>query len=251
MKTWTYEHEINLVREVLAVNPFKHAEGTSERAKLWEEIASNLNGIESLKFEVTVRSVRDHVNLVLLKRHKQKIASEEKASGITVGEATEMEIALENIQDLSDESDRVKETLSLERRRKLENDQKQAQEMRLKALEKVGETKKRVSGDIEEGESISTTRKRARRNGKETINYLQEKNEKEMGVRKEELELKKKQLSLQEKQQRQMADQLAQQQQQQGAMFLAFQQQQQQQYQLQQQQNQAMLAILQQLTKNK
>lgn len=88
MKTWTQMHDIVLVREVLAVNPFKFPKGTSERAKLWEKIASNLNVNQFPKFDVNLRSVRDHVNLVLLKRYKQKVAAEAKASGIDVGEPT-------------------------------------------------------------------------------------------------------------------------------------------------------------------
>ena len=63
--------------------------------------------------------------------------------------------------------------------------------MRAKALEKVGETRKRVVGD-DVSEEPCKKEKRTRRFGAETIVYLKEKSEKEFKIKQEELELKKK-----------------------------------------------------------
>ena len=186
---WSKEQEILLVREVLAVNPFQHQKGTSERAKLWQDIASNLNTIQQ-KFtgnSLTLRSVRDHVNLVLIKKFKKKMSDEEKASGIAV-EVTELDTALEEICARSEESDRDKDGLAKQRREKMEKEAKQIEDMRAKALEKVGQTKKRVFEDEEEEEK---PKRRGRRSGGDTVTYLQEKSVKEFGLRQEELALKK------------------------------------------------------------
>ena len=59
-----------------------------------------------------------------------------------------------------------------------------------KALQKVGETRKRVVGD-DVSEERAKKEKRTRRSGAETIVYLKEKSEKEFKIRQEELELKK------------------------------------------------------------
>ena len=80
--------------------------------------------------------------------------------------------------------------------------------MRAKALEKVGETRKRVVGD-DVSEEAWKKEKRTRRFGAETIVYLKEKSEKEFKIKQEELELKKKQEQCaQVKRQEEMTQQL-------------------------------------------
>lgn len=70
---WTKEHDILLVREVLAVDPYSQPKGSRERAKLWEQIAINLNAVSMPRFTVSLRSVRDRVNQVLIKKYKKKL----------------------------------------------------------------------------------------------------------------------------------------------------------------------------------
>ena len=133
--------------------------------------------------------------------------------------------------------------------------------MRAKALEKVGETRKRVVGD-DVSEEPEKKEKRTRRSGAETIVYLKEKSEKEFKIRQEELELRKQEQCAQVKRQEEMTQQLVHQQEQQQTMFANLQQQQHQQLQQlsqmqmtimqqQQQQNQALVAVLQELVKKK
>ena len=94
---WTKDHDLLLVREVLTVDLYSQPKGSRERAKLWEEIALNLSAVSEPRFSVSVRSVRDRVNLVLIKRHKRKVAEESKASGIAVDEPLEFDAAIEEI----------------------------------------------------------------------------------------------------------------------------------------------------------
>ena len=103
---WTKDHDLLLVREVLTVDPFSQPKGSRERAKLWEEIALNLSAVYEPRFSVSVRSVRDRVNLVLIKRHKRKVAEESKANGIAVDEPSEFDAAIEEICEKAEAAQR-------------------------------------------------------------------------------------------------------------------------------------------------
>ena len=175
---------------MLTVDPYSQPKGSWERAKLWEEIALNLRAVSEPCFSVSVRSARDRVNLVLIKKHKRKVAEESKASGIAVDEPSEFDAAIEEICEKAKSEERDQEMISEGKNANAEKEKKQAEDMRAKALEKDGETRKRVVGDdvIEEPKKKE---KRTRRSGAETIVYLKEKSEKEFKIRQEELELKK------------------------------------------------------------
>lgn len=257
---WTKDHDLLLVREVLAIDPYSQARGSRERAKLWEEIALNLNAVSEPRFSVSVRSVRDRVNLVLIKKHKRRVAEESKASGIAVDEPSEFDAAIEEICEKAEAAERDQQIISEGKKANAEKEKKQAEDMRAKALERVGETRKRVVGDV--SEEPEKKEKRTRRSGAETIVYLKEKSEKEFKIRQEELELKKQEQCAQVKRQEEITHQLIHQQEQQQKIFTNLQQQQHQQLQqlsqmhmaimqAQQQQNQALVAVLQELAKKK
>ena len=63
---------------------------------MWEKIADTLNKCSMPKFRVDKRSVRDHVEILVYK-HKKKLQAEEKATGITPDEPTELENLLDTI----------------------------------------------------------------------------------------------------------------------------------------------------------
>lgn len=140
---------------------------------------------------VSQGSVRDRVNLVLIKKHKRKAAEESKASGIAVDEPSEFDAAIEEICEKAEAAKRDQQMISVEKKASAEKEKKQVEDIRAKALEKVGETRKRVVGD-EVSEEPVKKEKRTRRSGAETMVYLWEKSEKEFKIRQEELELKKK-----------------------------------------------------------
>jgi len=124
---------------VLAVDPYSKPKGSRERAKLWEEIAVSLNSVSAPQFSVTVRSVRDRVNLVLIKKHKKKATKENSGSGITHAEPSEFELGMDEICEKAE----ARQVISEGRKANLEKENKQTEDMRAKALEKVGETKKK------------------------------------------------------------------------------------------------------------
>ena len=74
---WTHDHEAILCREVVNVNPYTTKKGSTQRSRMWEKIAENLNKFTVPKFRVDKRSVRDHVGILVYK-HKKKLLAEEK-----------------------------------------------------------------------------------------------------------------------------------------------------------------------------
>ena len=116
---WAKDRNILLVREVLAVNPFTEPKGSRERAKFWEKVAISLNAITAPRFSVTVRSVRDRVNLVLIKKYKKRIAEEEKASGIEVEPESEFDRGMKLTCERAEASDRDHQDLAQEKKQKL------------------------------------------------------------------------------------------------------------------------------------
>ena len=93
---WTHDHEAILCKEVVNVNPYTTKKGSTQRSSMWEKIADTLNKCTVPKFRVDKRSVRDHVG-VLVYKHKKKLLAEEKETGITPDEPTELENLLDMI----------------------------------------------------------------------------------------------------------------------------------------------------------
>ena len=76
--------------------PYQFKDRTTERGRVWDEIAERLNGSEAPVFRVTKRSVRDRYKL-LIDKYKRKMRNEEKASGIEVEPLSELDQLLENL----------------------------------------------------------------------------------------------------------------------------------------------------------
>ena len=146
---WSEEHDLMLCREVLVMEPFKHPKQSRERGEIWGEIAQNLNGLSVPKFTVRTRSVRDRLTL-LLRKYKEKVRNEEQGFGMKCDEETELEMALSEIMEKEQAADleRKENTNTLTNRN--ENDKASAEESRLKALERLGQTKKRNADSCDE-----------------------------------------------------------------------------------------------------
>lgn len=79
----------------------------------------SLNSVSVPQFSVTLRSVRDRVNLVLIKKHKKKVAEENKASGITPDEPSEFELGLDEICEKAEAANRDHQVISEEKKSQL------------------------------------------------------------------------------------------------------------------------------------
>jgi len=139
---WSEEHDLMLCREVLLLEPFKHPRQSKERGEIWGEIALSLNSISSQKFKVSKPSVRDMLTLLLAK-YKEKMREEEQGSGIACNDETEIEIALSEIIEKEQAADLERKEDSNTLTKKNENDKASAEESRLKAMERLGQTRKR------------------------------------------------------------------------------------------------------------
>ena len=56
---WKPEHDAIFLREVLASDLYSTHKGSSERGKIWSQLAEKLNEVSSCKFIVTQKSLRD------------------------------------------------------------------------------------------------------------------------------------------------------------------------------------------------
>ena len=164
---WTNNHDLALAREVLLLEPFRLQARTVERGKVWQTIADNLNSHATLRFLVTKKSVREHLKL-LLDKYRARMQKERRDSGVEV-EQTEL--------------DQEQDILLLNNRKKTEEDRAMGEEVRKKACEKLGETMKRKG----EGEGSSEPKKkRSRKGGNDTIEFLREKANIDMAMKQEE-----------------------------------------------------------------
>ncbi|KAL9976910.1 hypothetical protein ACROYT_G014252 [Oculina patagonica] len=244
---WNEEKDITLCHEVLQLEPYKAKEKTVGRAQAWEKIANILN--KRAGFKVSKRSVREHY-VVLVEKFKKKTSQELKASGISP-EPTELDRLLEEIIERAEACMQSRDEEDDKAREKIRKEQEQAKDIRLKAMESLSETKKRLDVD---GENQPKQKKR-RSNGTEMVSYLRERATEENKLKEKDIELKSVQLEkeaerqqLLDKQHNNLMEVLLQQQQQQQQ----FQQQQQQQFlqmqaymaQQQQQQYKMLMAIL-------
>ena len=167
---WTEIHDLNLCEEVLVVEPWKHPYRSKERGDLWNDIAANLNASGHRKFKVLKRSLRDRLTL-LQQKYKTKMRMEEAASGIDC-EETKLDKASEEI---------IEKEKAATSAKSLQGDNKKAEKAvaeghRNRAVERLGETKKRNVGKQDEQ---AQTAKKEKRSTSEEVEFLREKSERD------------------------------------------------------------------------
>ena len=92
---WTDQHDLELVKEILAERPFDHPKGSRQIGLVWQKIVDNLNGRADIVFNLKdIRAVRDRYNL-LERKFKKKEREEINASGIGTYESSELDDAIE------------------------------------------------------------------------------------------------------------------------------------------------------------
>ena len=176
---WTNNHDIALAREVLLLEPYRYKARTVERGKVWQKIADNLNSHAVLRFLVTKKSVREHLKL-LLDKYRARIQKERRDSGVEV-EETELDQALEEINEKWEAAEE-QDILLLNNKKKTEEDRAMGEEVRMRACEKLSETVKR-KGESEG--SSEPKKKRSRKGGNDTIEFLREKANIDMAMKQE------------------------------------------------------------------
>jgi len=141
---------------------------------------------------------------LLRRKFRSKVREEEAASGVVVQELTEKEVLIE---ELIEREDTIKPDDSLSVQHK--NDKDKAEDKRKKAMESMGETKKRKlsRGTTDEDKPTTSGRKRC---AQPLVDFLRENANAERELRQQELDIK---LKEQEKQQETMQAMMLQQQQ--------------------------------------
>ena len=161
-----------LAREMLVVEPYKCKNRSHESDQAWDLIAANLNSVHAPRFRVSQKSVRDRAT-IFLKNFKLKIREGEKASGIEVEELSELDLALEEIIEKEKAANAQLDLEESVRKNELQ-DKANAEEMRLQATEKLGESKnRREASGLTAGDQ---KKKKARRSGSDTLDFMREKN---------------------------------------------------------------------------
>ena len=178
---WSDEHDIFFLKELVHFRPWLHKKGTVERSEIWGKLAIKLNNSRNLDFRVTQRSIRDKC-LLLERRYKKKINQEETESGISL-DASEIDQLMEKIVDLFEEADRTE----TEKKRTLEEEASQIEEMRKISLESFRETKEREKNGKQDT-------KKKRMTGADSIAFLRDKVKMESEWKMKDLELRKQEM---------------------------------------------------------
>ena len=208
-------------------NPFTYKKSSPQRGQIWQEIAINLSHIREPNFKVDLdqRAVRERYKL-LSNKLRRKLNDEMKASGIDT-DMSEVEDMVEELIELEDASLEQQRLHQVEQQKKVEEDKENSNDMRVKAMESLGETKRRKGVEEKKG-------KKRRSNGSETLQYLRKKNELMTKFRIEDKVLEERKLKEESTRHDKFMKMMLQQQQQFQAIIA----------QQQQQQNQLMMAVI-------
>ena len=104
----------------------------------------------------------------MAKKYRARLTREERSTGKGGAELTESESLLAELIDLEDEIERQVESENEEKQHRMEQERGQALEMRQRAMERFGQTRKRAGQANEDGKE-----KKRRRSG-EMMKWLQE-----------------------------------------------------------------------------
>lgn len=182
---WTDDHDILMLREMIASELFQFKKGSPDRGKIWESIQERLNKLDNPKFMIKEkRGIRDRWNLLQAK-FKRMQREELQASGIDC-ELSEKDALIEELSEQED-------SFSAKGKKK-SDDKEEAEEIRNKAMERMASKKK-------SNESAGGSAKKSRRSGGDAVEFLKEKAQREYSIRQQELELQRKEQEARARQQ--------------------------------------------------
>ena len=125
----------------MVVKPYQYKPGSKDSGAAWSTVAEDLNNIKEHNFVVTQKSVRDRFKLVM-EKFSRKMSQEIASSGTNI-EETELDQLCEEIKGEMDVYTEKYEDIDRKKQKEIENGQKNAQEVRTKAMESLSETRKR------------------------------------------------------------------------------------------------------------
>ena len=161
---WNDDKDVLVMREVLGKSVHILKPRNQERGQAWQRVADELNALDG--FHLTGRAVRDRI-MTLIKKFKVKINKDKNETGEGGSETSEFEVMVEEIINISEDILQKKET-EKEKAKEETNEQNKALEIRQVAMETMGQTRKRNSGE----EDAHNREKRSRRSNSEIMEFL-------------------------------------------------------------------------------
>ena len=137
---WSEQKDLTLLKEIAAGGSLpkrKSPERGGQDGKLWPRIFAQCSRLTSS------RSVRDHYTM-LARKHKARLAMEERATGEGGEELTEKENLLKELMQIEEEIEIQMEEENVLRKETVEMEKAKGLEMRERAMECLDETRKRV-----------------------------------------------------------------------------------------------------------
>ena len=192
---WDEKKDKILLREVRQKEPYVERIGSKEAGQKWSEIAAAVNThVDFAVMPRDQRSVRERFNK-LLSDFNAKMQKEEKASGISPDDLSEVDQILEEIQEVI--ASNAIAPCATSDKGKSESERAKALTIRNRAMTSWG---KEAAEDGNEEEATKPKRqKRSRRSGTDPLEYLKTKREAEMEMKKEEMAFRREQLSMEGK----------------------------------------------------
>jgi len=124
---WTEDHDVILLREILASDLFSFKKGSVARGERWES-AEKLTQVRTLSFHLKdKRAVRNRW-VLLQRKHKAKMHQEETVSGISVDDMSEIGVLLEELVGKEESLNKVGDAQA----RKQKEDKSKAEDVRQK-----------------------------------------------------------------------------------------------------------------------
>ena len=179
---WDHNHDEMSMKEVVLNEPYAKKRWTKERGKIWSDIAAFLNNLNS-GFNVDQRGVSDRYEK-LKSEFIKKNRNELNASGIAPEPLSPVEILLEDVIEKENVFNEEREKEREEENKRKQADRQNAEEMRQRSMETVGETSVRDQDD--DGRQ---GRKR-KLNSSEMVSFFKAKAEKDHELKLRELELR-------------------------------------------------------------
>ena len=184
--SWTNEKDVVLMRQMISCGIFDTKSGSRERGNLWMTVALELNQHTLFDGQLKARGARDRFTL-LSKKMKVQNTKELKTTGGGGQEQTELELLVEEIMELSEESDKKFQEISESDKKKADAEKQIAQDVRKQAMERMGETRTRLRKDSDDDGKEG----KKRRKGADTLDWLEKKGKVDAEWRRTQLEEQK------------------------------------------------------------
>ena len=148
------------MRELLLVEPYLHKQGSKERGQAWKLITSILNSSSTVLFKVTEGSVHEMFTK-MIEAFRKNENQEIEASGTKGKEYEEIYRSLTDIHQRMNEVKAMWDKNSEREQEKEEQERRKVEDIRKKATERLGETRKRQN-ESEDDDEDTTSKKGGR-----------------------------------------------------------------------------------------